>query len=104
LRKWIRRFSCLAIFRRRCVDLLLGGSDWRSAGTLLLSPCACGPNAFAAILCRLMCNRGPGKFCFSGSKTNFNTLGTTSTALSTFGKVLTVHDARVVQLGLKFNF
>jgi hypothetical protein len=48
--------------------------------------------------------RSPENFCFLGSKTNFNTLGTTSTALSNFGKVLTVHDARVVQLSLKFNF
>jgi len=42
---------------------------------------------------------------FNGfNHTNFNTPGTTSTALSTFGKVLTVHDARIVQLGLKLNF
>jgi hypothetical protein len=36
--------------------------------------------------------------------TNFNGLGTSVTATSTFGKVLSVHDARIVQLGLKFNF
>ena len=36
--------------------------------------------------------------------TNFNSLGTTFTSSSTFGKVLTAHDPRIVQLGLKFNF
>jgi hypothetical protein len=35
--------------------------------------------------------------------TNFNGLGTTFGS-STFGTVITVHDPRIVQLGLKFNF
>ena len=35
--------------------------------------------------------------------TNFNALGTFNGS-SLFGKVLTVHDPRIIQLGLKFNF